>query len=704
MTASLPRQFARTRRFTLGRPHGFTVSPDGQRVAFLRSRGGDQVTGCLWELDVASGEERLIADPGEVPEDLPPDEMIRRERAREQGSGITAYATDRAVTMAVFALSGRLWAADLDSARRQMLPAAGPVVAPYPSPDGSMIAYVADGALRLIGADGSPERALAVPEGPDVTYGLPEHVAAESMGRHRGYWWAPDGSAILAARVDTAGVRRWYISDLANPATPPTEMAYPAVGTPNADVSLWIIGVDGERVAVEWDRAGFEYLTAVHWSAPEPVIAVQCRSQKTIRVLTVDPLTGVTRVRREDTDPCWTQIVPGVPALTASGALVWTADLNDTRRLLIDDAPVTPPRLQVREVLGVDGDTVLFTASDEPTEIGLWAYQPSSGLVAFTDAPGVHSGQRSGGTTVVTAESLLHHGVRVSVHREGQPAVPIASHSQLPVVTPTVEFFRAGERELRTAVLFPSGHVPGSRRLSVLMDPYAGPGGQRVTAARDQYLVSQWFADQGFAVVVSDGRGTPGRGPAWERAVYGDRATLALADQVAALRAAAERYADLDLGRVGIRGWSFGGYLAALAVLREPDVFHAAVAGAPVIDHRLYDTHWNERFLGNPRAEPEAYDRSSLMGDAKNLRRPLMLIHGLADDNVFAANTLRFSAALTAHGRPHTVLPLPGMTHMTVQKTITENLLILQAEFLTRALSHEGDDGRPRGDLHQGMT
>lgn len=690
MSAGLPRQFARTRRFTLGVPHAFTVSPDGQRVVFLRSRRGDDTVGCLWEFGVARGAERLIADPGGGPEDLPGEERLLRERTREQGSGITGYATDHAVTTAVFALSGRLWAADLDTARLRILPATGQVVAPHLSPDGSAIAYVADRALRLIGTNGSADRALAVPEGPDVSYGLPEHVAAESMGRYRGFWWAPDGSGILAARVDTARVQRWYISDPANPASPPAEVAYPAAGTANADVSLWIIGLDGQRVAVEWDRAGFEYVTAVHWSAPEPVVAVQSRSQKTIRVLTVDPVTGATRVRREDTDPCWTQIVPGVPALTGSGALVWTADLDGTRSLLVGGSPVTPPGLQVREVLAVDGETVLFSASTEPTETGLWAFAPSTGPRPVTSTPGVHGGTRAGGTTVVTAESLHHHGTQVSVHREGRPPAPIASHAEVPLINPNVTLFRAGERQLRTAVLFPSGHVPGSRSLPVLMDPYGGPAGQRVTCARAQYLVSQWFAEQGFAVIVADGRGTPGRGSAWERSIYGDRASMALADQVDALHAAAELYADLDLGRVGIRGWSFGGYLAALAVLREPDVFHAAVAGAPVIDQRLYDTHWNERFLGDPGQNPEAYERSSLMADARNLRRPLMLIHGLADDNVFATHTLRFSAELTAHGRPHNVLPLPGVSHMTPQETITENVLILQADFLTRALRQAG--------------
>ncbi|MGI5230808.1 prolyl oligopeptidase family serine peptidase [Actinoallomurus sp. CA-142502] len=686
MTLDLPRQHARTRRFSLGVPRSFTISPDGRRVVFLRSRDGSDPITCLWEFDVTAGAERLIADPGDATEALSPAEATRRERAREQSAGVTAYATDRALTKATYALSGRLWLADLAAPSAVELPATGPVVGPRPDPPGATVAYVSGGSLRVIGADGSGDRALATPEGPEVTYGLPEHVAAESMGRHRGFWWAPDGSRLLVARVDNAPVQRWYIANPAHPARPPAEIAYPAAGTRNADVSLWIVGLDGGRVAVDWDRAAFEYVTAVCWSGPEPLIAVQSRDQRTMRVLAVDPLTGTTRPRREDTDPYWVQIVPGVPALTESGRLVWTADLDDCRRLLLDDEPVTPPRLHVRQVLGVDGETVLFTASTEPTEIGLWTYAPSTGVTPFADAPGVHHGHRAGGTTVVVAQSLRHDGAQVTVHRDGRPAASITSHAEKPVLTPKVELLRMGDGELRTAVLFPTGHTPGSRRLPVLMDPYGGPAAQRVLAARNQYLVSQWFADRGFAVIVADGRGTPGRGPAWERAIYGDRAELALTDQVAALHAAAARHPDLDLDRVGIRGWSFGGFLAALAVLREPDVFHAAVAGAPVTDQRLYDTHWNERFLGHPDENPEAYDRSSLLADAKHLRRPLMLIHGLADDNVFAAHTLRLSSALTAAGRPHTVLPLPDATHMTPQEEIAENMLVLEAEFLEGAL------------------
>jgi len=207
-----------------------------------------------------------------------------------------------------------------------------------------------------------------------------------------------------------------------------------------------------------------------------------------------------------------------------------------------------------------------------------------------------------------------------------------------------------------------------------------------VLASRQGWLEAQWLADQGFGVVVADGRGSPGRGPSWERTIRGDFATAALDDQVTALAGAAAAVPDLDTTRVGIRGWSFGGYLAALAVIRRPDVFHAAVAGAPVTDWRLYDTYYTEKYLGHPDVDPDAYRRSSLLDEAGSLERPLLIIHGLADDNVVVAHSLRLSQVLLEAGRPHSVLPLSGVTHMTPQEEVAENLLRLQVEFLARSL------------------
>jgi dipeptidyl-peptidase-4 len=219
--------------------------------------------------------------------------------------------------------------------------------------------------------------------------------------------------------------------------------------------------------------------------------------------------------------------------------------------------------------------------------------------------------------------------------------------------------------------------------LPVILDPYGGPHAQRVLKANNPHLVSRWLAEQGYAVLVTDGRGTPGRGPAWEREVYGNLADPVLDDQLSALDAALEHHDFLDPSRVGIRGWSFGGFLAALAVLRRPDRFHAAIAGAPVTSWQLYDTHYTERYLGHPKTEPQHNRQSKQWNDVDpvTLERPLLLIHGLADDNVVAAHTLRFSTELLANGCAHQVLPLSGVTHMTPQEAVTENLLRLQLRF-----------------------
>jgi dipeptidyl-peptidase 4 len=704
MTESFPRQQARTRRFTLGAARSFRVSPDGTRVAYLRTKGGTDPVTCLWVLDVGTGQERLVADPrtlGADEADLPPQERARRERVREDAGGIVAYATDQAVTVAAFALSGRVYAVPLAGAAAPAREVATrtPALDPRPDPAGRRLAYVSEGALRVTGLAERAEDQDRVIAGPDgaahVTFGLPEFIAAEELGRHRGYWWAPDGSALLVARVDEAPVRRWYIADPARPERPATQVAYPAAGTPNADVSLLLVRLDGTTVDVDTDREAFPYLVTARWQdGHDPLVLVQTRDQRAMRILGVEAGSGQARVLHEDTDPFWLEVVPGVPAWTQDGRIVWTRDDADTRRLVVrvpgeEPVAVTPPGLQVRGVLGVDGDTVLLAAAAEPTEVGLWSYGPD-GLNQVGAGAGVEGGTRAGGTTVAWRSALDQDGATVRVYRGGGPVAEIASFAERPMLpVPRPVLLRAGSREIRTAVLFPSWHQPGQGRLPVLLDPYGGPHSQRVVKARNAYLTSQWFAEQGFAVVVADGRGTPARGPEWERTVAGDLADPPLEDQVEALRAAAERFGDLDTGRVAIRGWSFGGYLAALAVLRRPDVFHAAVAGAPPTDWHLYDTHYTERYLGYPGTEGDRYDRSSLIFWAERavVPRALLLIHGLADDNVVVAHTLRLSAALLAAGYPHSVLPLSGITHMASQEAVAENLLKLQIDFLRGALN-----------------
>ncbi|MEV8336706.1 alpha/beta fold hydrolase [Streptomyces niveus] len=722
---SFPRQYARTQRFTLGAPRAFTVSPDGSRVAFLRSASGTDRTNRLWVLDLddrsGTARERIAADPEALlagtPEELSGEERARRERSREGSGGIVGYAVDGAAELAAFALSGRLFTAELRAGTSRELPVPGPVIDPRPSPDGRHIAYVAGGTLRVTGAEGDGDRELVVPEDEQTTYGLAEFIAAEEMSRYRGFWWSPESDRLMVARVDGADVQRWWIADPAHPDREPSTIAYPSAGTPNADVRLYLIGLDGSRTEVVWDRVAWPYLAAVHWSAAgDPLLLVQARNQRSQHCLSVDTASGGTRLLREETDAAWLELCAGVPALTPGGELVRIVDIQDNpaddgaRVLCVGDRALTGPELQLRAVLDIGERDVLVSASageaaqapetgeihvyripygapgkvpDGDREAGTW------GPERVSEGVGVHTAVRAGAVMVLASARPEVSGTVVQVVREGKQLAVITSYAQQPNLTPRVQLTQGGAHRIPCAVLLPTQYEEVDGPLPVLLDPYGGPHGQRVVAAHNPYLTSQWFADQGFAVVVADGRGSPGRSPGWEKAVK-DNLPLTLDDQIEALQALAERF-PLDQSRVAIRGWSYGGYLAALAALRRPDVFHAAIAGAPVTDWRLYDTHYTERYLGDPAEAAEVYAVNSLVTDDGLAEpatpvRPMMIIHGLADDNVVMTHTLRLSSALLSAGRPHEVLPLTGVTHMTPQEQIAENLLLLQVDFLKRSL------------------
>ncbi len=450
-------------------------------------------------------------------------------------------------------------------------------------------------------------------------------------------------------------------------------------------------------------------------------------------LLTIEDLAGESRA-------------PGVPATGAAKP--------GRRALMLDGTPISDETIHVKSIVGVVGRRAVVTAWTEPTEIHLYLVDLFGDHAAkrLTTNPGVHTavigkllstedtddadshdaGADGGNTDAgsnddgdddfgtytatqvgarvlmgVTSARPTTDGIEVAIRPllfgAGDDAPPqglgaplgfVEDFSDRPPITARPLFCQLGADRLESALFLPS-NFDGESSLPVLLDPYGGPHAQRVLKTQTAHLVSQWFAEQGFAVLVTDGRGTPGRGPEWERQVWGDLATSVLEDQVAALDAAADEFGVLDLTRVAIRGWSFGGYLAALAALRRPDRFHAAVAGAPVTDWRLYDTHYTERYLGRPDMYPRHYDTTDLTNEAADLERPLLLIHGLADDNVVAAHTLRFSTALLGAAAAHQVLPLSGVTHMTPQEAVAENLLWLQLEFISNSLNIGGDAPTP---------
>nr|WSW43113.1 prolyl oligopeptidase family serine peptidase [Streptomyces sp. NBC_01001] len=697
---------ASTGRFTYGAPRAFSFGDDGRLLWFLRSTGPADAFDSLWVLDTATGTETRLADPRELspePGTLPAAERRLRERIRLVAAGIGSYALSGDGRSAVFPLYGRLYRVRYESTaavavdgtgqsagkpagRPEEIPAAGPALDPRLDADGSRTAYVTDDALythpggRVSPADGA-------------RWGVAEFAAAEELGRGRGHWWSPDGETLLAARVDESALQRRHFADPAHPELPPEDFAYPEAGGPNAEVQLWVLGPDGARVRLDWDAEAYPYVSDVGWPADdtaerEILLTVQDRLQSCVLLLTADPATGRTRELSRTTHPHWVDpMLPGTPARLADGRMLTAADTPDgaARGLAVDGKPLTGDGIQVRRVAGTHRDRLLIEAGQrDPAEQQVLLLDPATGeLTPLADGPGVHSVQASAGTLLLTSADAdgIRRTVRTADGREFEPADLSAP---LPYrVVPLLE--RVTEHAVPTSVVFPRGHVPG-RQLPVLMDSYGGPCFQDVSAEPRRWQHRQWWADRGFAVVTVDNRGTPYVSPAFTHAVYRGFSEVTLDDQVAALHALGERHPDLDLGRVGVRGWSYGGYLSAMAVLRRPDVFHAAAAGAAPTDFRHYDTAYTERYLGLPQDNPEVYERDSLIPDAPNLIRPLLLVTGLADDNVHPSHTLRLSQALTDAGRPHQLLALPGVTHMTPNGT-KEKLMALELEFFRRELA-----------------
>ena len=685
MSDSFPRQYARTQRLSLGEPRSFTVSPDGSRVIFIRSHSGSDSVNTLWSLDTTTGAEHELLDPRTLNTDLSEltaAELRQRERAREGASGVTSYACNRDTTLAVTVLGGSVVLIDLNSGVATLPPIESGVFDVRLSPDGSTISYLRGTSLCVASLTGD-ERVIATDPNENISWGNAEFIAAEEMGRFRGYWWSPDSQSIAACRVDVSTINVWHIADPAHPELPATAHRYPAAGTPNASVSLHIISVVTTKATPVELSGDWEYLNTVSWNSAGLIAQTQTRNQKQIDIHSIDASSGKATIVFTDTDDAWVELVAGVPALQQDGTLVTCADREGSRRLLVNGTAVTPTTMQVRSVVST-GDSIVFMANDisTPWEMDAWAYN-NGALEQITQSAGVASFTGNSNCYVSRISTLDTERAQFTVHT-ATTTHDIVSLAETSLVQPNVRIMSVGPRGIPVAILLPRDGL--STKLPVLFDPYGGPHAQRVVASRAAYNSSQWFADQGFAVVIVDNTGTPGKGSAWERGVLNDLAQQVLADQVEILRDLNDLEPRADTSRVGIRGWSFGGYLAALAVLRRSDLFHAAVAGAPVTDWRLYDTHYTERYLGNPSIDASAYEATSLFNDAEHLQQPLLLIHGLADDNVVAAHTLQLSSALLAAGKPHEVLPLSGVTHMTPQEVVAENLLLHQLEFLQRHL------------------
>lgn len=705
---------ALTRGFRNGQPNEIAIPVDEREVLFLRSGPRDRAQS-LWVWDASRGSEHEVATAAQLragaAEMLSPEERARRERLRQTAGGLTAFHLSQDGRLVLVPYSGRLFLLTRPGYAARELGAQGlpAAVDARLSPDGRSVALVRASAMRVLDIASGAEREIARPESSGVTYGLPEFVAQEEMDRFEGHWWSPDSRHLLVQRTDHGGMETLQIMDPANPTKPPEVNPYPRPGEKNADVRLAIFAATGGApVWVQWDRDAWPYVCRVRWEETGPLtILLMDRRQQHSMLVTVDPATGRTVPRFDERDAAWINLYKGVPRWLAGGReLLWISERDDTGPELeargSGDATrrLTPKGLRVRELLAFDRVHGLawLTASEEPTETHVWRVDVAKGRAQRIGSDrGVETAivAPRGGLWVRHLKPERGAPRWIVENAKGRTVGEIASVAESPGVEPVVEWTSVGPDSLRAFIVRPRDFQPG-RRYPVVDWAYAGPHSQRVVRHGRQYLLEQWLADQGFIVVTVDGRGTPGRGRSFERAIRGDLIGPALADHRLALQELCARHVEMDPARIGAIGWSFGGYFAAHAVIGAPDVYRAGVAGAPVVDWHDYDTYYTERYLGVPPLDSAAYTRSSVLTNAASLGRPLLIVHGTADDNVYFVNSLKLTAALNRANRKYEFLPLPGQTHAVAAPEQVGQYYTRALEFLQRHLGGTGDDAPPR--------
>jgi dipeptidyl-peptidase-4 len=705
----LLRALAQTRGFHLGTPAHATVTADGRAVLFLRSAARDPKQS-LYEMDIQSGDVRLLASPDALlaaPETLSSEEKVRRERMRVRTTGFTSLELSDDGARALVTLSGRIYVVDrARSVARELPTGAGAAIDPRFSPDGARVAFVRDDDLYTVPAAGGRETRVTRGGSERVTHGLAEFIAEEELDRTRGFWWSPDGAHILYEEADTSGVDVLSIADPLRPEQAPQRIAYPRPGRPNASVRFGVVPAGGgATVWAQWDRARFPYVAQVLWpDGGPPLFFVLDRLQHAGELLALDPATGKTRTLVEERDCAWVNVDASVPRWLRDGSgFLWSTERSGEWQLELRDATgalvrsLLPRGFGYVAVADVDekARAAVVVGSEDPTQAAAWLVPLDRSAAPRRLTPGPGFATASFGRAhdrYVSVEMSLGATPRWLVRSlDGAVAREVPATAEWPAALPAVEMTDVGAEHFRVAIVRPHG-FRADRRYAVLDAAYGGPGVSVVEQSALPFVRAQWMADATQSVVVAiDAPGTPRRGRDWERALYKKLGSVPLEGHVAALQALGARYRQLDLSRVGVYGWSFGGYFAALAVLVRPDVYKAGVAGAPPADWRDYDTAYTERYLGLPAEDTAAYDQASLLPFASKPAhageaRPLLVVHGTADDNVWFLNSVKLADALERGARTFSLLPLAGTTHMLLDPDLSEEVWLRTARVLREAL------------------
>src|SRR5947209_5662952 len=655
------RELVETRNYSLGQPVSPQITPDGKAVIFLRGGARDPVLR-LYEFTINDGKLREILTPEKIlqggEEKLTAEEKSRRERERQSLRGFPSFQLSKDGGKILVALSSKLYIITRADGNVSELPGSN-WIDPHFSPDGRSIAAVRAGELHVIDLEPKTDMALTSGASETLLHGTAEFVAQEEMDRHEGFWWSPDSQSIAYQETDNSGVESRFITDPLHPEIPPAKNFYPRAGTANAKVRLGIVArTGGETRRVEWDQEKYPYLARVVWkeSAAPLCIVVQNRAQQEEIVFSVDPKTGTTRELLRETDSAWLNLdhKPMPLWLKDGEQFLWTTERNGGRQAELHSADgafiraVTPPDFQLDELIDLnDFDrSVVVSGGSDSRERHLFRFS----LDAKSEPQGLT--RDAGRHTAVFGEpkdQFLHRfdltngsaGWEVARASNGHKIAALPSVAERPSSLPKVELLRTEADRTMDAALVRPGDFKKGNHYPVILDVYAGPGHKQVLAQPERYMIDQWMADRGYIVVLLDGRGTPGHGRDWERAIRGNLIDVPLADQVAGLEALAKHEPAMDLKRLGVVGWSFGGYFSAMAVMQKPDLFRCAVAGAPVVTWENYDTHYTERYLGLPSDNADGYRASNVLTYASKLSRPLLLIHGLTDDNVYFQHSVQ---------------------------------------------------------------
>jgi dipeptidyl-peptidase-4 len=687
------RDFAETRRFMAGRPVGAKPTPDG-KVLFLRSGPRDNVQ-LLFELDVASAQTKQLLSPDDVLKgaqaQLTAAEKAHLERMRITARGFTSFQLSEDGKHILTGLSGKLYAIERPSGKvTQLKTGEGAAMDPRFSLDGTLVTYVRNNDVYYVDLKSNTEHRVTTGGTEKKPHGLAEFVAQEEMSRFSGYWLSPDSKKIAYQETDNTGVEELSIPDPMKPESKPEMFPYPRPGKPNAKVKLFVGALaGGPGKEVKWDQAAFPYLATVKWPKKGPLtLVVQNREQTKEQILAVDDH-GATKVLLTEEDSAWLNLDQQFPRWLEDGSgFLWLSEKSGANEVSLHKPDGSLDKVWVKgdaeleHFCGLDeaGKVLYFNGGPNPTM--LQPYRVALGgaveRLKLAEKAGYELFDYNDHTkTLIDWATTFDQMPRTTVYKQNGAAfdkvgeLPRVAEEPAIVLNAQVKKF-GGENGFWSMVIKPHSFKPGEK-LPVILEVYGGPGHQEVLATMMSNLRLQWLADQGFIVVKLDGHGTPRRGRAWERTIKGNFASTA-DDQVTGLQAIAKEVPEMDLTRVGVTGWSFGGYLSALLGLSRGDVFKAAVVGAPVVDWKDYDTHYTERFLGVPPAADKAYEVSSLLTYVPKAQRPMLLIHGTADDNVYFLHTLKLSDAMFRAGKKHSVLPLANFTHLVPEPQVAERL------------------------------